>query len=404
MIYLDNAATTEIHTEVLVSMMPYLTGQYGNPGALYSLGRDAKKAVEDARVRVSKLLGCDPWQVVFTSSGSEANSMVFHGLKSFLKDVERTHILVSEIEHHSILDAAASLRKDGFDIGLIPVKENGEVDVEAFRSMIAPDTGLVSVMYVNNEIGSVNPIEEIGDICREHGVLFHTDCVQAAGAFGIDVKKIGCDFATISAHKLHSQKGVGALYIRNRDEMLKGHFQRLIFGGSDQEFGLRGGTENVPGIVGFGRACQLAKSRWGSIHSAAAKQTFYAHLNDILNKKDLGHIIHENADSFSNFGKILNFRVDGVDAQSLILMLDTLGVCVSAGSACQSHEIDVSHVLKAIGLSDEEARSSVRVSFSILNTIEEAERAAEIFASCIEEIYRYTQDGESNANDTLPEE
>lgn len=256
MIYLDNAATTQIDRRVLESMMPYLTAQYGNAGARYKFGRAANEAIQDARAQVSRFVGAGDGNIIFTSSGSESNSLVFCGVKEHLKRIGRTHILVSAVEHDSVLRAAESLIKEGFDVGYIPVQEDGSVSLTVLEGMLRPDTGLVSVMYVNNETGAVNPVCDIGSLCMKHGVLFHTDCVQAAGCHIINAVEIGCDFLSVSSHKIHGPKGVGALYVKDTTTITP-----LIYGGSEQEYGLRGGTENVAGIVGFGKACEISTAQ-----------------------------------------------------------------------------------------------------------------------------------------------
>lgn len=282
MIYLDNAATTQIDKRVLDAMMPYLTTQYGNAGTLYKFGRSAGEAVKQARAQVAEFLNAKPEQILFTSGGSEANSLVFQGLKEYLKSIGKTHILVSAIEHDSVLKAAHSLIKDEFYIEYLPAHSDGKVFAQSVEDAITSKTGLVSVMYVNNETGAVNPIEEIGTICMKRGILFHADCVQAAGCHPIDVEKIGCDFLSISSHKIHGPKGVGALFAKEKSMLAP-----IIFGGAEQEFGLRGGTENVAGIVGFGMACEISTK---SLHEdciwvSTLKQRFYMALTDALQKE-----------------------------------------------------------------------------------------------------------------------
>lgn len=377
MIYLDNAATTQLDPRVLESMMPYLTTQYGNAGTLYKFGRAANQAIQEARARVARFIGGSPNNIIFTSGGSEANNLVFHGVKDYLKRIGRTHILVSAVEHDSVLRAAESLMKDGFDVEYIPVLGNGTVPSAAVERALRADTGLVSVMYVNNETGVENPVDDIGSICLKHGILFHTDCVQAAGCHPIDVTNIGCSFLSISSHKIHGPKGVGALYVKDTSLL-----SPLICGGHDQEFGLRGGTENVAGIVGFGKACELSSAQLTEDRTTVSmlKQRFVTELQ--------GHLgddaVHINGTSLLAPGKTINLRLDGVDNESLILMLDNMDICVSAGSACQSHESKPSHVLTAMGLTTEEARSSIRVSFSRMNTVDEVVNAAHIMASFID--------------------
>lgn len=379
MIYLDSAATTKIAPEVLAAMMPYLTDEYGNAGTLYGLGRSAAEAVQKAREQVATLFGCTPDHVVFTSGGSESNNTVFKGLRHKLTEQGKKHLIVSAIEHDSVLRAAEALTKDGFHITYIKPSSDGRISPKAVEATIQEDTGLVSVMFTNNETGVTNDINEIGRICRQNEVLFHTDCVHAAGQYPLSVYKNDVDFASISSHKIHGPKGVGALYMREPSIM------PLVCGGSEQEFGLRGGTENVAGIVGLGAAAEIAVTNMQEdiIMVSMAKQKFYMELLHELNEFGIGDTLHVNGGSAIDPGKAINLRFDGVDAQTLLLMLDSKGVCISAGSACRSHESEPSHVLTAMGLTAEEARSSVRVSFSKYNTVDEAEKAARDMASCV---------------------
>lgn len=392
MIYLDNAATTKIHPDVLKAMMPYLTTEYGNAGTKYELGRTAAKAIEVARKNVADFIGAKEGQIIFTSSGSEANNMAILGVLDYLRFSGKKRILVSSVEHDSVIKAANAAEKalchssennikDRFHVEYIRVNSDGTLDMNHLSELLSKDdVGLVSVMYVNNETGAVNPVHDIGEICASRDILFHTDCVQAAGCHHIDVNYIGCDFATISAHKIHGGKGVGALYIKDKRVI-----RPIIHGGRTQEFGMRGGTENVAGIVGFGKACQMAKSELVERRTAVSlvKRLFYSTLTDELNKLGISDILSINGQDISNDGKTLNIRFKNVDSETLLLMLDSRGVYVSAGSACQSHESKPSHVLLAMGLSPDEARDSVRVSFSIFNTPDEAITAAKVFAECV---------------------
>lgn len=380
MIYLDNAATTKIAPEVLEEMMPYLTEQYGNAGSLYKFGRSANAAVQKARSQVATLFNCSPENVIFTSGGSESNNMVFKGLRHRLLEANKKHLVVSAIEHDSVLKAAEMLTKDGFYITYVQPNASGVITAKAVEDAIREDTGLVSVMFVNNETGAVNDIKEIGDVCRQYNVLFHTDCVQAASQYAIDVNKCCVDFASVSSHKIHGTKGVGALYVKDANIL------PLVCGGAEQEFGLRGGTENVAGIVGFGKAAELTTNhlREDMIHSSMMKQRFYMTLRETLESNGVKcDCVHVNGHHVIEAGKILNLRIDGVDAETLLLMLDAKDICVSAGSACRSHEAEPSYVLLAMGLSKEEARSSVRISFSKYSSPEEVAEAAEKMAICI---------------------
>lgn len=392
MIYLDNSATTPIHPEVLKAMMPYLKGGYGNAGAVYRIGRESAKAIQKAREQVAQLFNASADQIVFTSGGSEGNNMVFsYGMKCMLEERGKKHVVISQIEHDSVYEAATHMFKpsgkvnikDDFYTQFIHTKSDGTVDVKHLEALLDEDEsiGLVSVMYVNNETGAVNPINHIGEICRERGIMFHTDCVQAAGCHAIDTNTIGCDFATISGHKIHATKGIGAIYIK--DKTLA---RSLIYGGANQEFGLRGGTENVAGIVGLGKACDLICSDFGTqrVTISLLKRLFYGNMISYLKEANLEDKIHVNGASVGDVGKTLNLRVENIDSETLLLMLDAKGVCISAGSACHSHKSEPSRVLTAMGLSDDEARDSVRISFSSTNTPAEVEEAASIFSSCIE--------------------
>jgi len=379
-IYLDNAATTKISPKVFAAMTPYLTEEYGNAGAVYQLGRQAAAAVQKAREQAAALFGCPEEHIIFTSGGSESNNTVFAGLRDKLAAEGKKHLVVSAIEHDSVLKAAQALAQYGFTITYLYPEPGGAIPPGRVEDAIQEDTGLCSVMYANNETGVPNDIQEIGQICKAHSVLFHTDCVQAAGQYPLLMNNRLVDFASVSSHKIHGPKGIGALYVKEKI------FSPLIYGGADQEFSLRGGTENVAGIVGFGQACEDAvKNLQGDIDCILKiKQRFYTALLQNLSANGCDKaIIHINGLLPDACGKVLNLRIDGVDGETLLLMLDANGICASAGSACQSRESKPSHVLTAMGLTADEARSSVRVSFSKYNTLEEADKAAWMFASCI---------------------
>lgn len=385
MIYLDNAATTKIAPEVLEAMMPYLTEEYGNAGSLYSLGRQAANAVEYARKQVADCIGAKPEQIIFTSGGTEANNLAIKGLAPYLKSKNKTHIITTKVEHDSVLNTIEEMNiKHGFDISYLEVSPDGSVPcglAETLSQTITENTGLVSLMYVNNELGSVTNINKISEICHEYGILLHTDCVQALGTIRIDVNELDCDFLSISSHKIHGAKGVGALYVKNQSLL-----NSLITGGTEQEFGLRGGTENVPGIVGFGKACELMHNSFKEINgNISYLKTLFLHvLSGTLNTEyGLTNVISLNTKHYQNTGKILSVRVKDIDAQTLVLYLDTKGVCISAGSACRSHESEPSRTLIAIGLTPEEARSTVRISFSHYLTAEQVFEAAKTMALAI---------------------
>lgn len=392
MIYLDNAATTQIDPLVVEAMMPYLTEQYGNPGSIYQLGRDAKAAVERARKQVASLMGAEPEQIIFTSGATEANNMVFEITRTFLKENGRNHVITSQIEHKSVLKSVQRLSDEhGFDVTYLGISKKFAPYPANLPQSIQPNTGLVSIMNANNEIGYAFDMHLIGKFCKNHNFLFHTDCVQAAGCRPINVKNIGCDFATISSHKIHGPKGVGALFVKDPNR-----WSAMILGGDSQEFGLRGGTENVAGIVGFGEACELALRNLTMEERErmeCMKDVFFGCLDSSLGKHGLGRVWFLNGCSHVAT-KTISFRVDGIDAESLILMADNSGVCISAGSACNSRMNTPSYVLTAIGLTPDQARSSLRVSFSRMNTIDEVAQAAEIIADCIATLLMIQSNGE----------
>ena len=377
MIYLDNAATTQMSSLVLREMLPYLTDEYGNPGTTYSLGRKAAEAVSLARQRVADFIGASPEQIIFTSGGSEANTIAIRNTQKYLNSVGKSMVLTSAVEHDSILRSIDDILS--ITVG---VDKYGVVCADNVRQALDehPGIGFVSVMYTNNETGSTNPVAEIGKICAEYGVFFHTDCVQAAGCQPIDVNEIRCDFLSLSSHKIHGAKGVGALFAKNKELLTP-----QIYGGALQEFGLRSGTENVAGIVGFGKACELAKLGREEYLATVSyyRRTFYRTLVSELRKNNLEDIVSINGMPIEVDGKTLNIRIENVDAETLLLMLDTRGVFVSAGSACRSHESKPSHVLLAMGLTPDQARDSVRVSFSEFNKSSEVVEAAKIMAECI---------------------
>ena len=384
MIYLDNASTTRIDDVVLRKMYPYLTEEYGNPGSLHYYGKKAKEAVNHAREQVASFLGASSDQIIFTSGGSEANNLAIKGLKNHLLDFGPTHIVVSATEHHSTLEAIKDLLQYGFTYTVVYPDKAGIIRAKDVIAAMKDDTGFVSVMYVNNETGAINEVQKIGRYCQENGMFFMVDCVQAAGNMRIDVDELQCDFATVSSHKIHGPKGVGALYSRDRGTYLS----PLVNGGKEQEFGLRGGTENVAGIVGFGEACERAGKNL--LHDkyklSNLKLLFYGELLERLKRYKISDCIHVNGNLCGSSPKVLSLMFDGVDAETLLMILDELGVYVSAGSACNSMEQVPSYVLKAMGLSDEQAQSTIRVSFSVMNSVEEVMDAAKIISSAVNKL------------------
>ena len=381
MIYLDNAATTRMDPQVFAAMLPWLTERYGNPGALYPFAAEARQEVEAARCRLSWFFGCKSENIIFTSGGSEGNNLVIKGLVPHLKSIGKTKILYSAFEHDSLVHAVESVCRDhGFIAEEIPVTKDGVLDMEAFEPMLTEDVGLVSVMYVNNELGTVVWPEDFGKFCRDRGVLLHSDCVQAAYDYMLNTSgKNAPDFITISSHKIHGPKGVGAVYAKE-----PGLLSSLISGGAEQEHGLRGGTENVAGIVGFAKSCDLLYSGERKdlvFDPAELLGEFVEELNTTLGFENLRYNCPD-----KHSEKILSVTFPGVDAQSLVLMAGANDLCISAGSACRSLESTPSRTLKAIGLSDEDARSTIRVSFSRMNNVYEVREAARIIACCVESL------------------
>lgn len=374
MIYLDSAATTQVSAEVLDAMLPYLRGQYGNPNSPHQLGRLAADAVEKARGQVASAFGGTPGNIIFTSGGSEANALAIIGLSRELCNSGKKHIVASAGEHRSVLGALRRMQENGFSVSYIYSRESGDLSLNDIELVIRPATGLIVAMYVNNETGAVNDVEKIGEICRRYDVFFHSDCVQALGTQALTKPFTS---ASVSGHKIHAPKGVGALYMK--DFTL---YEPMIYGGAAQEFGVRGGTANVAGIVGFGKACEIAvrnqrrnaKQIYELCHSFICALSLAA----AGTLSESGIYINGVPD-----GKILNLRINGVSGETLAMLLDTKGVCVSAGSACHAHDSEPSHALLAMGLPPDEARSSIRISFSENNTRQEVVDAAKTLAECI---------------------
>ena len=379
MIYLDHAATSPMDPRVLEAMMPYLTYEFGNPGSLHTYGREAKNAVDKARDQVSGFLHCRPEQVIFTSGGSEGNNFVILGLETELRRRGRTSVVISNIEHDSARKAAYKLcMKDGFHLRICPPYADGEVKLEEFEKRITQDVGLASVMLVNNETGVINDVASMNALCRERGVLFHTDAVQAAGILDLDTSSTyPVDFMTISSHKINGPKGMGAVFARSPERIAP-----LINGGDEQEFGFRGGTENVAGIVGFGEACRISTEEMEKHRRYLEVQhsQLVFMLKNLAQQRGIELRVNGNLEKISP--KTLNICLPGIDAETLLLMLDNDGVFLSAGSACRAHENTPSHTLTAMGLTPEEARSSVRISMSHLNTPEEIDKAASEIIDC----------------------
>lgn len=371
-IYMDNAATTPLNREVFEEMLPYFTEQYGNASSIYATGRDARKAVSDARRKVAFALNCSPQEVYFTSGGSESDNWALKGAV-FANQKKGRHIITSAIEHHAVLHALEWLEKQGFEVSRIPVDQFGRVDPETIRQAIRGDTILISVMAANNEIGTIQPIEEIGQIAREKKILFHTDAVQAIGAIPVDVKVWGVDMLSLSAHKFHGPKGVGVLYIRKGTRL-----DPLVHGGA-QESNRRAGTENVPGIVGLGAAIKRAcETRMETAPRIATMRD--ALIQGILEKIP---DVRLNGDPVNRLPNNVNVSVRYIEGEALLLRLDMMGIAASSGSACTSGSLDPSHVLLAIGLPHEIAHGSLRLTLSEETTREEVDEVLQVLPGIV---------------------
>ncbi len=376
--YLDNSATTKVNEAVLREMLPFFTENYGNPNSLHAWGRDAREAVDKARAQVAALIGANPKDVIFTGGGSEADNLAVKGIAFALKDKTKKHIITSAIEHHAMLHTIEWLCKNfGFESTILPVDSKGLVNPSDLETAIRPDTFLVSVMFGNNEIGTVEPISELGAICRGHGILFHTDAVQAAGHIEIDVDKMNIDLMSMSAHKMYGPKGIGALYIRKGLKLAN-----LVHGGG-QEFGLRAGTENTPGIVGFGKAAELAKARLESGGLEKEKRLRDKLIDGLLER--IPEII-VTGDREKRLPYHASICVRHVEGEGMLLLLDAEGIAVSSGSACTSGSLSASHVLLATGLTAAVAHGSVRLTLNKDTTDEDINYVLEKFPPIVEKL------------------
>ncbi len=374
-VYADNAATTKISQTALHAMIPCFEGLYGNPSSLHTVGQEAKEALEDARARIAACLGCEPREIYFTSGGSEADNQAIRSAAILGAKKGKKHIVSTAFEHHAVLHTLNRLEKEGFEVTLLDVRENHNVTAQQVKDAIREDTCLVTCMYANNEIGSVLPIAEIGAVCKEAGVPFHTDAVQAAGHLHIDVKEQNIDMLSLSAHKLHGPKGVGALYCR------RGLLLTNLIDGGAQERGKRGGTENLPGIVGMAAALEEACA---NLEANTAKVTA---MRDKL-IAGLSEIPHcaLNGDPVNRLPGNVSFCFEGIEGESLLLYLDFEGISASSGSACTSGSLDPSHVLLAIGRVHDVAHGSLRLSLSEYNTDEEIDHILEKVPQVVERL------------------
>ena len=359
-VYADNAATTKLSAHALQAMMPCFETYYGNPSSLHTVGQEAKEVMDDARARIAKCLGCEPREIYFTSGGSEADNQAIRSAAFYGAKKGKKHIISTAFEHHAVLHTLSALEKEGFEITLLDVKNNHNITPQQVKDAIRPDTCLVTTMYANNEIGSVLPIAEIGAVCKAAGVPFHTDAVQAVGHLHIHVKEQNIDMLSLSAHKFHGPKGVGALYVRRGIPMVN-----VIEGGA-QERGKRGGTENLPGIVGMAVAMEDACNNMDANNEkvVALRDKLIAGLSKIPHC-DL------NGDRVNRLPGNVSFCFEGIEGESLLLLLDAQGICASSGSACTSGSLDPSHVLLAIGRVHDVAHGSLRLSLCHENTEEE---------------------------------
>ena len=399
--YFDNAATTKIKPEVLSEMMPYLREEYGNPSSLYGIGRSAKRAIDSAREKVAKLINCDKSEIYFTGCGTESDNTALKGIGYRFKDmwdkdaenqtenhgeeitkniienkIKKNHIITTKIEHHAILESCKALEKQGFEITYLDVDKNGLINLQELENAIKEETFLISVMFANNEIGTIEPIKEIAKIAKQKNVIFHTDAVQAVGNVPIDVKEMGIDMLSMSGHKIHAPKGIGALYVRKGIE-----FESFMNGGH-QEKNKRAGTENLAGIVGLGKACELANENldYHTKHVGVLRDYFLEQVSkNIENIKINGSMEHRLPGN-------ANVSFIGIDSTALLLELDKKGICCSSGSACNSGESNPSHVLTAIGLDSETAKSALRFTFGEFNTRAEVDYLVQNLIECVEKL------------------
>ncbi|WP_297198921.1 cysteine desulfurase NifS [Thermanaeromonas sp.] len=374
-VYLDHSATTPVRPEVLEEMLPYLKEEFGNPSSLYSWGRQAKKAIEEARARVAGLIGAQPEEIVFTSGGTEADNMALIGV-AYANQKKGKHIITSSIEHHAVLDTAQYLQRQGFKVTFLPVTPEGLVRVEDVEEAITDETILISIMHVNNEVGTIQPIQEIGKLARERGIIFHTDAVQSVGKIPVNVDELNVDLLSASAHKIYGPKGVGCLYIRKGTRI-----QPLLHGGG-QERKRRAGTENVPGIVGFGKAAELAGQELES-EGKRLKALRDKLIDGVLERID--HV-QLNGDRERRSPINANFSFKYVEGESILLSLDMKGIAASSGSACTSGSLDPSHVLLAMGIPHEVAHGSVRMTLGRDNTEEDIDYVLEVLPEIIERL------------------
>ena len=377
MIYFDNDASTAVHPEIVKEMLPYFDSQYGNPSSIHQFGRKAKNAIQKARKQVAALIGAEPDEILFTSGGTESNNTILYGIPKLQgSHLDQNHIITSSIEHEAILQPCKEFENIGIKITYLPVDEHGIVDPNDIANSINSHTVLVSIMLANNEVGTIQPIKEISEICKKYQIPLHTDAVQAVGKVPINVKELGVDALSVSSHKINGPKGIGALFIK------KGlRVSPQILGGG-QENGMRSGTENVASIVGFGKACEIAKERLNE--NISHFQTLHSSmLSRVI--KEIPHVKlngHSEKRIFNN----IHLTFLGVNGEDLIIKLDEHGIAASTGSACSVHTQKASHVLKAMGFNHEQITGSLRMSFGYLNTLDEVDQAIEVLKKVVAEL------------------
>jgi len=376
LIYLDNAASTAVHPEVVKEMLPYFDVQYGNPSSIHQFGRKAKNAIQKARKQVAALIGAEPDEILFTSGGTESNNTIFYGIIFQGEKFELSHIITSSIEHDAVLEPIKQFEKNGCQITYLPVDKHGMINLDDITKSISEQTVMISIMFANNEVGTIQPIKEISKICNKYQIPLHTDAVQAVGKIPINVKDLGVDALSISSHKINGPKGVGALFLK------KGSTTTPYIVGGGQENGMRSGTENVASIVGFGKACEIAKERltenmshFKTLHSSILSKI----VNEIPHVKLNGH---PEKRIFNN----IHLTFLGVNGEDLIIKLDEEGIAASTGSACSVHTQKASHVLKAMGFNHEQITGSLRISFGYTNTLVEVEQTVEALKKVVSEL------------------
>lgn len=371
--YFDNAATTRVKEDVLEEMLPYFTERYGNPSSMYTKGRETRKAVEEARTKVAALINCKPNEIYFTGCGTESDNMAIKGV-AYANWRKGKHIITSKIEHPAILHTCQNLQNHGFEVTYLDVDKNGFINLDELKNAIRNDTILISIMFANNEIGTIQPIHEIAQIAKMYNIIFHTDSVQACGNVPIDVQKMGIDMLSLSGHKLYAPKGIGALYVRNGIQ-----FEKFMDGGH-QEKNKRAGTENVPGIIGLGKACELAKNNLNNHmkHLQEIRDYYISQVKERIPNIKLNGSLEKRLPGNANFS------FEGIDGESLLLNLDAKGICASSGSACTTGSTSPSHVLLAIGLSPESANGALRTTFGEENAKEDVDYLVENLAEIVE--------------------